>query len=1180
MAAIVHSGMVKLYDGPRSISGALGVSLAQSSVNAFLTQPSCVLSADVNGLVENYGPATTTIVVEVSGRVDTSNWTISTAKSDSVGAVAVNGATVSVASMTEDAGWVDITASKTGYAPVTRRFTVAKVRQKGGVRTVTALPESPEGVNGELAIFLDTTDANVRGLYGWSGTAWVRTSDIAAGSVTADKLAAGAIQATKFANGIEPISIVDLLPNVTGYTGTKLVFLTTDNKIYRYAGTTWTKEIPTSDLTGTITADQLASNSVTTGKIQAGAVTTDQLAAKAVTATRMTLTDTSNVYPDYDILDSGFYSGSSFQRIASLYTEHGAYLLSLSAKQQESRVQSQWFQIEPSTDYFVEISAVRSSTDEAGAAAAYIELGYFSGGTTTPTLSRSLLISRKSGTTNAARADIAITTQSNERRARLVFVREAGGTGWAWFGGPVVRRRNNAKMIVDGSIVADKLATNAVESKHILAGAVTAEKLSVNKLSAISADLGDATAGTFTVSSTGFIKGGATDYTSGTGFWMGFHDNKYKWRVGTPGSSGAEWTGSAFNVYGPDGSVTISSGVVDWDAISGENKPQHGATRNVFRGDWTASTSYAVGDIVLKDGNGWSCILAHTSASGNQPPASGSGNDWWALYAVKGSDGAQGLHALTVLVPNSAHTLPAASDGTVSSYTGSGTTIQVFEGTTALSAVSSITANGQFTVGTPTQVPASTITVGARSYADTTATVAQHSAMAAGADSVVVTYPITVRRTDGTTVSLSATQTLTKSKAGAQGVDGAPGPAGPAVVVTANRALTFTATDGALDGSQADIVLTAAVSGIPSPTYVWTFSGLQTNPTASTTNSQTITAAQFGTSKSATVTCTVSGAYTDQVTIVRLEKSTAEAGATKNTIYRQSTTPSGATNGDIWIDTSTTPNVEKILVSGAWQVAATVGATFDTGQAGSIAGQITSSNVTTYIDNAAIGNAQIGNIIQSNNYVPNSSGWYINKSGFCEFQDGLFRGTIKGSIIDGATIISTNQLQPTDAGAPYYTSLFNQVATRTADFVKSGYAGREHRATTAAIGFYAYNQGPANTSTYARYKNYTITLTLDVSHSSPVVDNETEYLLVQLVRKDTGAAIRTLVERRISTGVNTVVSGLTVQYGYGFALRITGSFTHNHNQAYDLGLYVYYNTGRNSGSDSGSGSASITGETL
>ena len=241
---------------------------------------------------------------------------------------------------------------------------------------------------------------------------------------------------------------------------------------------------------------------------------------------------------------------------------------------------------------------------------------------------------------------------------------------------------------------------------------------------------------------------------------------------------------------------------------------------------------------------------------------------------------------------------------------------------------------------------------------------------------------------------------------------------------------------------------------------------------------------------------------------------------------------------------------------------------------------ITPSNVTTYIANAAIGNAQIGNIIQSANYVSGSSGWYINKSGFCEFQNGLFRGTIESSVIDGATIISTTQLQPTDAGAPYYTSLFNQVSTRTATFSTTGYAGREHYATTSAIGYYAYNQGPANTSTYARYKKELITLELDISHSSAVIDNETEQLVVQLVRKDTEAAIRTLVSKRISTGTNTVVSGLTVAYGYGVALRVTGSFTHTHNVNYDLGLYVYYNTGRNSGTDTGIGTASITGRTL
>lgn len=114
---------------------------------------------------------------------------------------------------------------------------------------------------------------------------------------------------------------------------------------------------------------------------------------------------------------------------------------------------------------------------------------------------------------------------------------------------------------------------------------------------------------------------------------------------------------------------------------------------------------------------------------------------------------------------------------------------------------------------------------------------------------------------------------------GATGAQGAQGVQGPTVTITANRALSFTSTDGTLDASQTDIVFTAATTGITSPTYAWSFTGLQTNPTASTTASQTITAAQFGTSRSATVTCTV-GTYKETLTIVRLEKSTASAGAT------------------------------------------------------------------------------------------------------------------------------------------------------------------------------------------------------------------------------------------------------------------------------------------------------------
>lgn len=241
--------------------------------------------------------------------------------------------------------------------------------------------------------------------------------------------------------------------------------------------------------------------------------------------------------------------------------------------------------------------------------------------------------------------------------------------------------------------------------------------------------------------------------------------------------------------------------------------------------------------------------------------------------AKTGATGAAGSNGLTVVMSNESHTLPAGSDGTVSSYTNSGTTIQVYEGATLLTAGGS--ANGSFTVGAATQAPASTLTVGAVSYAGNTATVAVHSAMAAGTDSVTLTFPITVKRADGTTATINKTQTLTKAKAGAVGAQG------PSVTITTSRAASFTSTDGTLDGSQAAITFTAIVSGISSPTYAWTFSGLQASPTASTTSTQVITAAQFGTAKSATVKCTVSGNnnYVDIVTIVRLEKSTAAAGA-------------------------------------------------------------------------------------------------------------------------------------------------------------------------------------------------------------------------------------------------------------------------------------------------------------
>lgn len=58
---------------------------------------------------------------------------------------------------------------------------------------------------------------------------------------------------------------------------------------------------------------------------------------------------------------------------------------------------------------------------------------------------------------------------------------------------------------------------------------------------------------------------------------------------------------------------------------------------------------------------------------------------------------------------------------------------------------------------------------------------------------------------------------------------------------------------------------------------------------------------------------------------------------------------------------------------------------------------LTSSFILSNIGTGNITNAYIGNIIQSDNYVPGVSGWRVNKDGSVEFGAGVFRGTLQGA---------------------------------------------------------------------------------------------------------------------------------------------------------------------------------------
>lgn len=102
-------------------------------------------------------------------------------------------------------------------------------------------------------------------------------------------IAAQAIDVAKFASGIRPVQIVSSLPALpdANYPEGAVVFLTTDDKLYRSTGSGWTASVPTTDLSGQITTTQISDNAISTPKLAAGAVTTAKLAAGAVTANEL-----------------------------------------------------------------------------------------------------------------------------------------------------------------------------------------------------------------------------------------------------------------------------------------------------------------------------------------------------------------------------------------------------------------------------------------------------------------------------------------------------------------------------------------------------------------------------------------------------------------------------------------------------------------------------------------------------------------------------------------------------------------------------------------------------------------------------------------------------------------------------------------------------------------------------
>lgn len=108
--------------------------------------------------------------------------------------------------------------------------------------------------------------------------------------LTANDIGDAILDTAKFAAGITPVELVATLP-VSGNFDGRIVFLTTDKKLYRYDGdlSTWDTvgETDLANMVGQIVSTQIADDAITTPKIAANAVTAAEIAAGTITAAQI-----------------------------------------------------------------------------------------------------------------------------------------------------------------------------------------------------------------------------------------------------------------------------------------------------------------------------------------------------------------------------------------------------------------------------------------------------------------------------------------------------------------------------------------------------------------------------------------------------------------------------------------------------------------------------------------------------------------------------------------------------------------------------------------------------------------------------------------------------------------------------------------------------------------------------
>ena len=446
-------------------------------------------------------------------------------------------------------------------------------------------------------------------------SAWTASVNATPVKIESGDIADGAVGTASFASGLVPVEIVATLP-VSGNFAGRMVFLTSDNKLYRHNGTAFVATVPAADVTGQITttqitddaistpklaagavvtaklaaeavtANELAANSVVSGKIQAGAVAANELAAGSVIASKLAVTDLTNLIQDPLFGDTNYWgstAGWSFQTNPAgpgddfdAATALGAATVLKTPTGNGTTSQS--------------VTALAIASGQRGSveggkvyrlsAKGYVTAGftgrlrlqatwYAADNVTTVGTSNVFGIDYTSSAAGAATSEV-LEGQATAP-ANAVFLRFRFVIGWSstlnnagtgYFAFPFVNRAASGKLIVDGSIEALHLSTGElITNTAQIKDAIISEAKISGTLSAAKLTAGTALANSITVNGTALSTVASNAADGSTAF-----TNTAQYRsTGAPSNNPVPTGTTISTTQNSNGSVNLR---LDWDAYT------------------------------------------------------------------------------------------------------------------------------------------------------------------------------------------------------------------------------------------------------------------------------------------------------------------------------------------------------------------------------------------------------------------------------------------------------------------------------------------------------------------------------------------------------------------------------------------------------------------------------------